>query len=98
MNFTRPLAAALLCAWGSAAMADGGVPVAYDEFAARVPHIPLVECPAIVKAPDATCHVALIEDELHVLAFANAGDNRLVAVYSEAGGRAADSFRLSRLD
>lgn len=98
MKLTTPLAVAMVCVWGSGAMADGLQPMAYQEFAAKVPHLPLAECPAVVKATDATCHVAMIDDKLHVLAFANSGDHRLVAVVSEAGGRRADTFRISALD
>ena len=98
MRLTGPLAAAMLCVCGSAAMADSLRPIAYEEFAARVPHLPLAECPAIVQAAHATCHVAMIDQKLHVLAFSNWGDRRLLAVVSEQAGRTAESFRLSSLD
>ena len=97
MSLTRTLAATALFAWATAAMADGVPSVAYQDFAAKYPHIPLATCPAIVEAPHADCHLAVIDRKLHVLAFATSGDFRLLAVYSEAGGQTA-AFRLSRLD
>ena len=86
MSIKRPFLTALFCVWGSAAMADGNEPLGYAEFAAQTPHLQLAECPAIVAASDATCHVAMIDQKLHVLAFSNRGDHRLLSVVSEEGG------------
>ena len=98
MTYKTPLMAALLCVCGSGAMADGDKPMAYAEFAAKVPHIPLATCPDIVQAVDATCHVAMIEGKLHVLAFSKRGNRPMLEVRSEAGGRGASDFRISQLD
>ena len=70
-------------------------PITYAGFAAKVPHLTLSECPEIVSAKHVHCHVATIDGALHVLAFANAGDQRLVSVHSELGDLDADGFRLS---
>ncbi len=85
MSIKTPFMAALLCVLGSGALADDNQPIAYAEFAANTPHLPLAECPAVVKAADATCHVAMIDRILHVLAFSNSGDNQLLSVHSERG-------------
>ena len=98
MSTKRPLIAALLCFAGSTAMADGDKPMAYAEFAAKYPHLPLVECPAVVRTAEAICHVAMIGGKLHVVAFSKWGDRPMVEVRSESGGHAADDFRISLLD
>ena len=86
MSIKKPFLAVLFCVSGSVALADESHPIAYADFAAHTPHLPLAECPAIVKASNATCHVAMIDKKLHVLAFSKRGDHQLLSVHSEDGG------------
>lgn len=79
---------------GTAAAGDERL-IAYSEFADSVPHIALARCPAIVTATSAVCHLAVIDDKLHVFAFTKAGDRRMIAVHSESGGWSTSDFRLS---
>lgn len=78
----------------SAANANPAKPMTYVRFAEKVPHLTLSECPEFVNATEVDCHVARFDGELHVLAFATAGDQRLVAVHSERGNLDIGSFLL----
>ena len=83
---------------GSFSFAGDEAQMSYALFAAKVPHITLTECPVMVAALNADCHVATIDGALHIFAFSRAGNRPLVAVHSEDGGRSADDFRLGMLN
>ena len=64
------------------ASAQDAVPLTYDAFEFAVPHVDLDACPDSLAADGVFCRATLNLDQVHVFAFAEAGDQPMVGVES----------------
>ena len=65
----------------------------YEIFEAAVPHVDLEDCPAAVAGDDRFCRMAMLNEQLHVFAFAESGDQPMVAFRSWDAHVAAASLK-----
>ena len=86
MKFAKLSMIAVLGLAAGAAAADGDRRLDVASMEARVPHIKLVECPTIIAVRDASCYIVKLDGTLHVAAFSNDGERRLIELRSAGGG------------
>ncbi|WP_212524698.1 hypothetical protein [Actibacterium sp. MT2.3-13A] len=87
-TFVRALICATVPLAPVTALAGGGdapLPLGYATFEEAVAHFDLDECPAALAGPERFCRVTLNHGDIHVFAFAEAGDQPLVALRSYPG-------------
>ena len=86
MKFAKLSMIAALGLAAGVALADSDRRMSVASMEDRVPHIKLVECPAIIAAQNASCYIVKLDGTLHVAAFSNDGERRLVELRSAGGG------------
>ena len=86
MTFARLSMIAMFGLAAGAAAADSDRRLSVAGMEDRIPHIKLVECPAIITARDASCYIVRLDGMLHVAAFSNDGERRLIELRSAGGG------------
>jgi hypothetical protein len=88
MTFSRPALTGVLLA-ASPVFAEDSDPMAlgYETFEYAVPHVDLVECPGELAAEGRFCRATMHSEELHVFAFAEDGDQPLVAYMAVPAAR-----------
>ena len=64
--------------------AETSTPLTYEVFEAAVSHSDLEECPDNLRQAGTFCRATLHHDEIHVFAFSEEGDSRLVGFASYA--------------
>jgi hypothetical protein len=70
-------------ATASPALADEPpLPFTYEYFEAAVVHVDLAQCPESLAAEGRYCRVTVVNDQINVFAFSEAGDQPLVAFRS----------------
>ena len=62
--------------------AESAMPLPYEAFEFAVPHVDLETCPDGVTDVAAFCRATIANDEIHVFAFSDEGENHLVALRS----------------
>lgn len=69
----------VLLATASSAFAAESIPLTYGAFEVSIPHADMEECPAAMNVKGAFCRLTLHSESFHVFAFAEDGDQPLVA-------------------
>ena len=86
MKFAKLSMIAVLSLAAGAAAAEGDRRLSVASMEERIPHIKLVECPAILALPNASCYIVKLDGTLHVAAFSNDGEQGLIALRRAGGG------------
>lgn len=77
-----PLLCIALAATTPAFAEDPPLPFTYEHFEAAVVHVDLPQCPESLAAEGRYCRVTVVNDQINVFAFSEAGDQPLVAFQS----------------
>lgn len=76
------LSVAFALSVGPALADEPPLPFIYEHFEAAVPHVDLAQCPEKLAGEGRFCRVAVVNDQINVFAFTEAGDQPLVAFAS----------------
>ncbi len=84
------LVAVCICAASPVLAGDAPVALTYDQFEIAVPHLDLAECPDSITHEGTFCRATLHNDEIHIFAFSEEGNQSFVGFTSfPADGLAA---------